>query len=247
MHLQIDRRPPPIEEVVQRMKARIDRDGYREYRKHIRSPLRLFKIRNETRRAFAALLPPSRRTEETPAPPPRDSGEYVPEMAARIDNDRNLTDGARRCARKLAGYIYRKNRAARAGDITVTWLMRALGKSRRTVQRYLRQLEREGYIAVEVVHARTRMCAGLFIALLAPMLPRHHRQEWPQKLMDSDAPRVSQNNKPRYKYSRESWALRCMDGVFRSFMKTLPPSSGDSDHRLILCFLRKLLGERVSC
>ena len=58
--------------------------------------------------------------------------------------------------------------------------MRALGKSRRTVQRYLRQLEREGYIAVEVIHARTRMCAGLFIALLAPMLPRHHRQQWPQ-------------------------------------------------------------------
>ncbi len=147
----------------------------------------------------------------------------MPELAARIEDDRNLTDGARRCARKLAEYIYRKNRAARAGDITVTWLMRALGKSRRTVQRYLRQLEREGYIAVEVVHARTRMCAGLFIALLAPMLPRHHRQEWPQKLMDSDAPRVSQNNKPRYKYSRESWALRCMDGVFRSFMKTHPP------------------------
>src|ERR1700733_7120878 len=29
MHLHIDRRPPPIEEVVQRMKARIDRDGIR--------------------------------------------------------------------------------------------------------------------------------------------------------------------------------------------------------------------------
>ena len=27
MHLLIDRQPPPIEEVVQRMKARIDRDG----------------------------------------------------------------------------------------------------------------------------------------------------------------------------------------------------------------------------
>jgi len=155
--------------------------------------------------------------------PPRDSGAFVPEMSARIEDDRNLTDGARRCARKLAEYMYRKDRAARAGDITVTWLMRALGKSRRTVQRYLRQLEREGYIAVEVVHARTRMCAGLFVELLAPLLPRHHRQKWPQKLMDSDAPQMSQNNRTRYKYSRESWALRCMDGVFRSFLKTLPP------------------------
>jgi len=222
MHSHIDRRPPPIEEVVQRMKARIDRDGIRI--EQIPSP---------------ALLPPTTRNENRrqrslrschlPAEPrprhasPRDSEAYVPELAARIEDDRNLTDGARRCARKLAEYLYRKNRTTRAGDITVTWLMRALGKSRRTVQRYLRQLEGEGYIAVEVVHARTRMCAGLFIALLAPMLPRHHRQEWPQKLIDSDAPRVSQNNKPRYKYSRESWALRCMDGVFRSFMKTLPP------------------------
>ncbi len=187
----------------------------------------------------AVSLPPTIRDEERrqrslrschlpaePKPrhaPPRDSGAYVPELAARIEDDRNLTDGARRCARKLAEYIYRKNRAERASDITVTWLMRALGKSRRTVQRYLRQLEREGYIAVEVIYARTRMCAGLFIALLAPILPRHRRQEWPQKLMDSDAPLVSQNNRPRYRYSRESWALRCMDGVFRSFMKTRPP------------------------
>jgi DNA-binding transcriptional ArsR family regulator len=222
MHLQIDRRPPPIEEVVQRMKARIDRDGIRI--ENIPSPASSPPtIRNENRRQRSLRschLPAEPKPRHTP---PRDSEAYVPELAARIEDDRNLTDGARRCARKLAEYIYRKNRAARAGDITVTWLMRALGKSRRTVQRYLRQLEREGYIAVEVVHARTRMCAGLFIALLAPMLPRHHRQEWPQKLMDSDVPRVSQNNKPRYKYSRESWALRCMDGVFRSFMKTNPP------------------------
>src|SRR5436189_201551 len=86
----------------------------------------------------------------------------------------------------------RTARDARAGDITVTWLMRALGKSRRSVQRYLGQLEREGYIAVEVVYARTRMCAGLFVALLAPLFPKHHRQKWPQILIESDAPQKSQ-------------------------------------------------------
>lgn len=222
MHLQIDRRPPPIEDVVRRMKARIDRDGIRI--DNLPSPVSLPPSTRDESRRHSSLRSCHLPAESKPRhAPPRESGAYVPELAARIEDDRNLTDGARRCARKLAEYIYRKNRTERAGDITVTWLMRALGKSRRTVQRYLRQLEREGYIAVEVVHARTRMCAGLFIALLAPMLPRHHRQEWPQKLMDSDAPRVSQNNKHRYKYSRESWALRCMDGVFRSFMKTQPP------------------------
>ena len=65
-----------------------------------------------------------------------------------------------------------RDRSARAADITVTWLMRALGKDRRTVQRYLRQLEHAGYITVEVVHARTRMCAGLFVALLSPAVSK---------------------------------------------------------------------------
>ena len=45
--------------------------------------------------------------------PPPESGAYVPELGARIENDRNLTDGARRLARKLAEVIYRQNREAR--------------------------------------------------------------------------------------------------------------------------------------
>jgi hypothetical protein len=154
---------------------------------------------------------------------PRDSGAYVPEMAARIEDDPNLTDGARRCARKLAEYIYRRDRQTRSAEITVTYLMRALRRDRRSVQRYLRQLEHAGYISVEVIHAATRMCAGLLVELLAPLFARHHRREWPQKLIKMDAARESQNNRLRIKYSRKSWALRCMDGVFRSLMKTLPP------------------------
>ncbi len=219
MHLPINRQPPPIEEVAQRLAARIARDGIRI--EQCPSPAILPKDNGRRQRSLRSCHLPAE-----PKPrhaPPRDSGAYVPEMAARIDDDPNLTDGARRCARKLMEYVYRKNRTARAADITVTWLMRALSKDRRTVQRYLRQLEHAGYITVQVVHARTRMCAGLFVALLAPLFPRHHRQKWPRKLIDSDAARESQNNRLRIKYSRESWALRCMDGVFRAFMKTIPP------------------------
>jgi hypothetical protein len=219
MHVYIDRHPPPIEEVAQRLAARIDRDGIRIERSP--SPAVLPKDNDRRQRSLRSCHLPAE-----PKPrhaPPRDSGAYVPEMAARIEDDPNLTDGARRCARKLMEYVYRKSRTARAADITVTWLMRALSKDRRTVQRYLRQLEHSGYITVQVVHARTRMCAGLFVALLAPLFPRHHRQKWPRKLIDSDAARESQNNRLRIKYSRESWAMRCMDGVFRSFMKTIPP------------------------
>jgi hypothetical protein len=169
--------------------------------------------------------------EEPRFPSPRDSGAYVPEMAARVDDDRNLTDGARRCARKLTEYAYRRDRQGRAAEITVTYLMRALGRCRRSIQRYLRLLEREGYISVEVVHGdRTRMCTGLVIQLLAPLFPRHHADRWPGKLGIPGATQESQ--KKRFIDSRsaglvripvQSWALRCMDGVFRSLMETLPP------------------------
>ena len=217
--MHIERRPPTLEELSRSLAVRMVRDGIRIERSP--SPPAPPKDEDRRQRSLRSChLPAEPKTRRAP---PRDSGAYVPEMAARIEDDPNLTDGARRCARKLMQYVYGKNRSARAADITVTWLMRALGKDRRTVQRYLRQLEHAGYITVEVVHARTRMCAGLFVALLSPLFPRHHRQRWPAKLMNSDASRESQNNRLRIKYSRESWALRCMDGVFRSFMKTIPP------------------------
>jgi len=215
----IERSPPTLEELSRSLAARMARDGIRIERNL--SPALSPKDQDRRQRSLRSCHLPAEPKQLQAQP--RDSGAYVPEMGARIEDDPNLTDGARRCARKLMQYVYRKDRTARAADITVTWLMRALGRDRRTVQRYLRQLEHAGYITVEVVHARTRMCAGLFVALLAPLFPRHHRQKWPQKLMEPDASRRSQNNRLRIKYSRESWALRCMDGVFRSFMKTLPP------------------------
>src|SRR5579859_6822655 len=117
-------------------------------------------IARDGRREAVQTIPPNPRSDRSrrrchlPAEPkprfpaPRDTGAYVPEMAARIENDRNLTDGARRCARKLTEYVYRRDRENRAAQITVSYLAKALGRCRRTVQRYLRQLEREGYIEV---------------------------------------------------------------------------------------------------
>jgi hypothetical protein len=160
-------------------------------------------------------------------PSPRDTGAYVPELAARIDNDLNLTDGARRCARKLAEYIYRKDRDDREAKITVVYLMKALGRCRRTVQRYLRQLEREGYIDVRVIPSeRTRMCFGLLVRLLNPLLPRHRRHRWTVKAIDSGVTEKSQIEKQEFKersMRRSLWAFICADGVYRSYMKTIPP------------------------
>lgn len=155
--------------------------------------------------------------------PPRESGAYVPEMAASIDNDPNLTDGARRCARKLAEYVYRTSRDSKTAPITVTYLMKALGKSRRSVQRYLRQLERAGYIAVSVIHAHTRMCAGLMIELLTTLIPRHG---WRQKAIKPDAPKLSHKDRFRYKTQlipRVLWAVKCTDPIQKAWDRIMMP------------------------
>jgi len=167
---------------------------------------------------------------EEPArkPLPTDRGTYVPELSERLERDPNLTDGARRCARIIAGYAYRRDRDDRTAAITVSYLAKALCKCRRTVQRYLRQLERNGYLFIAVVIGqRSRLCTGLSIQLLAPLLPRHHHHKWPEKAMKSGATPMSQNYRKKNKtdpiIGREAWAARCGDGVFRALCRTLHP------------------------
>ncbi|MDP2622099.1 MAG: HTH domain-containing protein [Hyphomicrobiales bacterium] len=162
---------------------------------------------------------------------PEETGAYVPALSATLENDSNLTDGARRLARKLAEVIYRQNRAGRFTEITVTYLMNALRRSRRTIQRYLRLLEREGYIHTQVVRgARSRLCTGLLIALCQPLFARHHQQQWPCKLRNPGASKESQNYRTQEfrgkgeHLSVRQWSFLCMEGVFRAFMKTDPPS-----------------------
>lgn len=174
--------------------------------------------------------------------PARESGAYVPELSARLEDDRNLTDGARRCARKLAEEIYRRNREGRSIEITVTYLMKALGKCRRTVQRYLRMLEGGGYIRADVIVGnRSRLCIGLAVQLCEPLFAHHHRKRWPARADrgsesrpenpgDPGASKLSQNYRLRNldtkrsgTISRESWTLKCMDGVYRALMKTTIP------------------------
>jgi DNA-binding transcriptional ArsR family regulator len=156
------------------------------------------------------------------APPPRATGKYVPELAATLLADTNLTDGAKICACRIAEYTYARDREGRTAEITVTYLMKALGKSRRTVQRYLRQLEMAGYIAVAVIHARTRMCAGLMIGLLAPLIPRHG---W-KKSIKPDAPKLSHKDSFRYRtriIPRVLWAVKCTDPIREAWDRMIPP------------------------
>jgi hypothetical protein len=115
--------------------------------------------------------------------PPKDTGAYVPAVSARLDNDENLTDGARRCARKIMEEAPRRDRLERKLQVNVSYLAKGLRRCRRTVQRYLSMLEREGYLRVEVMSGhRSRMCIGLVVHLLEPLFPRHQRKSWPQRV-----------------------------------------------------------------
>jgi hypothetical protein len=115
-------------------------------------------------------------------PTPKDTGAYVPACAARLENDPNLTDGARRCARKIMEETHRRDRKERKLQVNVSYLAKGLRRCRRTIQRYLNMLEREGYLRVEVMSGpRSRMCIGLIVHLLPPLFPRHQRQSWPEK------------------------------------------------------------------
>jgi hypothetical protein len=126
--------------------------------------------------------------------PPKETGAYVPSTAARLDNDMNLTDGARRCARKIMEETYRRDRAERKLQVTVNYLAKGLGRSCRTIQRYLRMLEREGYLRIQILAGhRSRLCIGLVIQLLTPLFPRHHKDQWPENRRKPGATKESEN------------------------------------------------------
>jgi hypothetical protein len=225
MHVPINRQPPSIQEMAQSLAARNAIRGVRAGAETIGPHGSCIKCRARSERSRKHCHLPAEPKPRHPAP--RDTGEYVPEMAARLEKDRNLTDGARRCGRMLTGYVFRKGREDREAEITVSYLMKALGRCRRTVQRYLRQLEHEGYIEVFVVPSqRTRMCFGLLVRILNPLLPRHRRDRWPEKAGNPEATTKSQNYLGRFKkrpIRRSLWAFFCCDGVWRSYMKTIPP------------------------
>jgi hypothetical protein len=224
--MHISRRPPTVEEMAQALATRLAASGSRpalvNASAHAPCPVR--RVRRE-RSLKHCHMPATDNGHRHPSP--RDTGAYVPELAARIDNDLNLTDGARRCARKLAEYVYRKNRAGREAFITVPYLVKALGRCRRSVQRYLRELEREGYIDVHVLPSeRTRMCYGLLVRLLPSLLPKHRRHKWPQNAVNRGATEKSQIYSQGYhkrSIKRSLWAFLCCEGVWRGYMKTLMP------------------------
>lgn len=151
---------------------------------------------------------------------------YTPETSARVDIDRNLNTNADKAARFLMRYAYRNARDTRTVRVTCSYIAKGLGRAVRTVQRYLRSLEEEGYIRIEIVRSSiTGMVACLEITLLSPLFPEHHKEKWPQARRNPDTTFMSDKQSHiiyKGKEDRKSWAIKCMNGVHKAFMKTKP-------------------------
>jgi len=168
-------------------------------------------------------------TEQPRYAEPVETDEYVPETNMKLINDRNLTDSARRIALFVLRHTYQDNRAGRFIGMTVSFIANGLSVSRRTVQRSLTLLETRGYFRCEVAKGEeTRMCIGLIIHLMTPLFPAHRKESWPEKRRNAGASTLSNKQthffntiyKAKVKVSRLTWALRCMNGVARSWSES---------------------------
>lgn len=183
---------------------------------------------------------------------PADRGEYIPQVNAKLIHDRNLTDSARRIALFVMRHAYQHRRTERSIGMTVSFIMKGLALSRRTVQRSLTLLETRGYFHCDVVKGdKTNMCIGLAIRLLSPLFPKHHTKKWPQRRKKSGASSAPHNkfdiyhslDNPRKLVHRLVWAMKCIAGVARS---SRPIVSKQSTASLPQCYGFKAIGVAVS-
>src|SRR5579871_5243694 len=95
-----DRRPPGIGE----LKARLAQSNARKMRcaEFTRSAYDEKYLERRQRSLRSCHMP----AEEKPLAPRRENGAYVPPLSACLDDDPNLSDGARRCARKIAEIVH---------------------------------------------------------------------------------------------------------------------------------------------
>ena len=117
---------------------------------------------------------------------------------------------------------YQDNRTGRYIGMTVSYMMKGLSISRRTVQRSLTLLETLGYFRCEVAKGdQSRMCIGLIVHLLTPLFAKHHKEKWPKRRRNPEASPMPQKQIQFYKkiyrasesVSRLTWAIRCANQI----------------------------------
>ncbi|MEM9409507.1 MAG: hypothetical protein AAGA30_00170 [Planctomycetota bacterium] len=186
---------------------------------------------------------------------PDDSNDYVPQVAMKLIKDRNLTDSSRRIAQFVLRYAYQDNREGRFIGMTVSFIMKGLSLSRRTVQRSLTLLETRGYFRCEVAKAeQTRMCVGLIIHLQMTLLPKHHQMNWPERRGNSGASKLPHKQNQFYKtiysakqrLSRLNWAIKCMNSIARRSCTVLETAGGGRFKPIDVSFLSAFMKQNRS-
>lgn len=123
---------------------------------------------------FGQHPPPPNRHQR---PAPRVSRQYAQEMATTAQRDRRLTDGAK----ALCTVIRARCGNGRCTVTTKGTLAAVMGRCPRTIQRYLAELVRFGYLEARLVTHITGMVIGLRLWITDAVLPffrgRHGRRQ----------------------------------------------------------------------
>jgi len=115
-----------------------------------------------------------------PAPPrwlkpkPRPSNQYAGHMATTAARDRRLTPQAKALLQILRARCGTGDRTA----TNKTTLADILGVSRRSIQRYVRELKLFGYIDTQVRRGATGLYVGLAIVITEKVLPCFRKAPW---------------------------------------------------------------------
>lgn len=106
--------------------------------------------------------------------PPEASRQWCREMATTAFRDDRLTMGAK----ALLAIIVAETgeHEGRGRMLCKAYLARRIRRSARSVQRYLAQLRRYGYVAAETVATRAGWCVGQILRALPPARPFWHPQ-----------------------------------------------------------------------
>ena len=90
------------------------------------------------------------------------------------------------------------------------------------VRRYIRNLEEEGYIRVDVIFSPvTSLVVGLEITLLSYLFAPHHQEKWPEHGINLGRTRETDNYSSKVivgKCCRKSWSSRCMNAVRKRYL-----------------------------
>jgi len=155
-----------------------------------------------------------KRTSRQERPSPIKNGQFSQKMSTEAARNQRLTPNAKALLQIINAYCGRRC----VWFVTKTFLANSMGVHPRSIQRYLADLEREGYLHIDIDQSTYHgMVKGLVIRLAQKVLPRWLHTWWVENVGNLDRTKLSLNNPQKgisiIKYSREEWRFRCTNPV----------------------------------